>query len=166
MSDMLADALAEAGIDFIAAFPSSTLAELQRRLEEDRRFKTVFVSNEGEGVGVCGGAWLAGKQPALIMENSGLSVASYALIRLNAAYEIPLLMILDYRGDIGDGNWWAVPFGWSCVPLLSALRVSYAIADDANAAALLVPKLWRTSQHSKHPAALLLRYGMALGAER
>lgn len=162
MSQQLIDALVAAKIDFVAAFPSSSLSELQGRLAADRRFTTVFVSNEGEGVAVCGGAWLAGKRPALIMENSGLSVASYALIRLNASYEVPLLMIMDYRGDVGDGNWWAVPFGWSCVPLLDALRVPYAIADDAAAAADLIPKVWRTSQHSKYPAAVLLRYGMDL----
>lgn len=160
MSMSLADGLAAAGVDFVAAFPSSTMSPAQRRIAEDARFQCVFPSNEGEGVAICAGAWMAGKRPALIMENSGLSVIPYQIVRLNAAFEVPLLIVLDYRGDIGDGNWWAVPFGWSAEPLLGALRVPYAIASSLEEIPPLLARLMRTSLHSKYPAALLLRYGM------
>ena len=160
MAQSLADSLAGAGVDFVAAFPSSTMSPAQRRIGEDSRFMTVFPSNEGEGVAICAGAWMAGKKPAIIMENSGLSVVPYQIVRLNAAFEVPLLMVLDYRGDIGDGNWWAVPFGWSAEPLLDALRVPYVIAESVDEVPSSLQRLMRTTVHSKYPAALLLRYGM------
>lgn len=160
MSMSLADCLAGAGVDFVVAFPSSTMSPAQKRIAEDARFTTIFPSNEGEGIAICAGAWLAGKTPAIVMENSGLSVVPYQIVRLNAAFEVPLLMVLDYRGDIGDGNWWAVPFGWSAEPLLQALRVPYAIANTIDEMPDLLKRLMLTSLHSKYPAALLLRYGM------
>lgn len=156
-------ALAAAGISFVAAFPSSTLSETERLIEADSRFRCVFASNEGEGVAICGGAWMAGQKPALIMENSGLSMVTYQVIRLNAAFEVPLLMVLDYRGDLGDGNWWAVPFGWTTPPLLDALRIPYAIAERPDELHDKVGRLTRTAFHSKYPTALILRYGMDLG---
>lgn len=162
MKNALVEALADAGVDFVAAFPSSSLSATQRRISEDARFQCIFTSNEGEGVAICGGAWLAGKRPALVMENSGLSMVTYQIIRLNAAFEMPLLMVLDYRGDLGDGNWWAVPFGWTMEPLLDALRIPYAIAETRDQLAGLAARCMRTTLHSKYPAALVLRYGMEL----
>jgi sulfopyruvate decarboxylase subunit alpha len=162
MSNSLIEALAAAGIDFVAAFPSSSMSETERQIEADNRFECVFASNEGEAVGICGGAWLGGKRPVLLMENSGLSMITYQITRLNAAFEVPLLMVMDYRGDLGDGNWWAVPFGWTTVPLLDALRIPYAVAERPQDLHGLVARLMRTSLHSKYPAALLLRYGMDL----
>ena len=160
MSNALIEGLAAAGIDFVAAFPSSSMSETERQIESDRRFECVFPSNEGEAVGICGGAWLGGKRPVLLMENSGLSLITYQLVRLNAAFDVPLLMVMDYRGDLGDGNWWAVPFGWTAIPLLESLRIPHAIAQRPQDLGDLIARLVRTSLHSKYPAALLLRYGM------
>ncbi len=160
MSNALIEGLAAAGIDFVAAFPSSSMSETERQIESDPRFECVFASNEGEAVGICGGAWLGGKRPVLLMENSGLSLVVYQLVRLNAAFDVPLLMIMDFRGDLGDGNWWAVPFGWTTEPLLNSLRIPYAIADSPQELGNLITRLVRTSLHSKYPAALMLRYGM------
>jgi sulfopyruvate decarboxylase subunit alpha len=162
MSNSLIEALAAAGVDFVAAFPSSSMSKTEREIEADRRFECVFASNEGEAVGICGGAWLGGKRPVLLMENSGLSMVVYQIVRLNAAFEVPLLMVMDFRGDLGDGNWWAVPFGWTTVPLLNSLRIPYAIAETPQELRDLAARLMRTSLHSKHPTALLLRYGMEL----
>lgn len=162
MSNALIEALAAAGIDFVAAFPSSSMSETEREIEADPRFECVFASNEGEAVGICGGAWLGGKRPVLLMENSGLSMVVYQIVRLNAAFDVPLLMVMDYRGDLGDGNWWAVPFGWTTAPLLDSLRVPYAIAESPRELPGLIGRLMRTSLHSKYPTALLVRYGMDL----
>ena len=39
--------------------------------------------NEGVGFSVCAGAWLGGKKPVLIMENSGLRVAAEYIARIS-----------------------------------------------------------------------------------
>lgn len=158
--DVFVEGLASAGIDFVASLPSSSLAKFQERVAGDSRFTTVFVSNEGEGAAICAGAWLGGKKPALIMENSGITFASYSFLRLHAPLGIPLLVVMDHRGDIGDANWWAIAFGWSIGPMLSSLRIPFSVVDSPDQFRSVASKMWKTSLHSKYPCAIILRYGM------
>ena len=156
------EALHAAGIDFVATLAQSSMAEIQKALVKDGRFTVIRVSNEGEGVGICAGAWLTGKKPVLIMENTGLFLGSYQLLRLNAAYCIPTLLMLEYRGDKGDANWFAIPFGWSTEQTLQALRIPYTVVGDMAEVKTAITKMWKTSEQSKYPAAILLKYRMEL----
>ncbi|MCC7487112.1 MAG: hypothetical protein IT529_19240 [Burkholderiales bacterium] len=162
MKNALTEALAEAGVDFVCVFPSSGMSATQKEIDGDPRFTCIYPSNEGEGAAICAGAWLAGKRPALLMENSGMLLSAYQLMRLNAAYDVPLLMVLDHRGGPGEGNWWAMPLGWSMTPVLDALRVPWLMADTAADVATFVPRLVRSMLHSKYPVALILRRGIGL----
>ena len=49
-----------------------TGATLQAWLAKSQRFTTVPVTNEGEGVAICAGAWLAGNMPVIVLETSGI----------------------------------------------------------------------------------------------
>jgi len=81
--------LKEAGIDFVASVPSTVFS---------------MVIPVVGGIGVCAGARLGGKRPALLAENSGLLVASYALRSLENFGGVPLLLLLDHRGVFGEGD--------------------------------------------------------------
>lgn len=162
MANALVEALAAGGVDFVAAFASSGMSKSQQQIEQDPRFDTVFPSNEGEGVAICAGAYLAGRKPAILMENSGFLLSAYQLMRLHAANEIPVLMVLDHRGGFGEGNWWAVPLGWSTQPALDALRIPHAMADTAADVTRLVPGMVKSMLHTKVPCCLILRRGIEL----
>jgi len=75
-------------------------------------------SHEGNGVGICMGAWLGGEKPTLIMENTGFSVTTYALTRGPVPFGIPMLPLIAHRGGFHDQRWFSVPFGWGKEPLL------------------------------------------------
>jgi sulfopyruvate decarboxylase subunit alpha len=64
--------LKKSGVDFISLLPDSDFSELQARVANDKHFTYVPVSNEAIGVGVCAGAYLSGKKPALLVPTSGL----------------------------------------------------------------------------------------------
>jgi len=119
------EALAEAGIDFIACLPDSAFKELYEPLGEDPRFTYIQVANEGDGVGICMGAWLAGRRPVLLMENTGFALACYALLRGPVAFGVPMLLLIAHRGGFHDQRWFSVPFGWSTEPLLDAMRINH-----------------------------------------
>ena len=38
-------------------------------------------------------------------------------------------MIMSYRGDVGEPNWWAIPHGITMEPMLHALRIPYKIVS-------------------------------------
>jgi sulfopyruvate decarboxylase subunit alpha len=119
--------LKQAGVNFISLLPDSDFSELQARVGSDKTFTYVPVSNEAIGVGVCAGAWLSGKRPALLVPTSGLLVAAWPLTSICMAWSLPLLMVIPYRGDIGDAFWLMGPYKDTTEPLLGVLHVPYVV---------------------------------------
>lgn len=117
----------EAGITFATGVPDSWLRNVLEALSEDHDFRFIPVSNEGVGFGLCAGAWLAGKKACLVMENSGLRVAAESISRLSIGAGIPVFLLMSYRGDIGETEFWAINHGRTMEPLLQALRIPYTI---------------------------------------
>lgn len=58
------EALKESGINFVAYFPDDQIHDAQKLITEDKDFTTVGVTNEGEAVAACAGAWLGDAKPA------------------------------------------------------------------------------------------------------
>ena len=61
------------------------------------------------------------------MENSGIRAAAEPLARLGLGARIPVVMVMSYRGDMGEPNWWAIPHGITMEPMLAALRIPHTI---------------------------------------
>ena len=125
--DAVVDGLKKAGVDFVSLMPDSDFSGLQKRVVDDRNFTYVPVSNEAIGVGVCVGAWLSGKRPALLIPTSGLLVAAWPLTSLCMAWNLPLLLLIPYRGDIGDAFWLMGPYKDTTEPLLKVLNAPYSV---------------------------------------
>jgi sulfopyruvate decarboxylase subunit alpha len=127
---LVIEGLKEAGVSVVCYLPDSLFKELYPALDQDPEIRTIPVTNEGEGAAICGGVWLSGKRAALIMENSGLRAATEHLARLGLGSGIPVIMLMSYRGDLGENNWWAIPHGQTMEPILQALRVPYRLVHE------------------------------------
>jgi sulfopyruvate decarboxylase subunit alpha len=125
--DRMIDGMKEAGINFVCGLPDGWLNPLHSRIEEDPFFQYVCVPHEGIGVSICAGAWLGGKTPMLVMENSGLRTSAETIARICMFARIPILMMISYRGDVGETEYWAVQHGILTEPLLQAFRIPYRI---------------------------------------
>ncbi|MFD2182188.1 thiamine pyrophosphate-binding protein [Rhodoplanes azumiensis] len=123
--------LKAAGVSVVCYLPDSLFKELYPALDADPDIRTIRVTNEGEGAAICGGVFLSGKRAALVMENSGLRAAIEPLARMGMGAGIPVVMLMSYRGDLGENNWWAVPHGMTMEPLLNAMRIPYRVVDEA-----------------------------------
>ena len=121
------EGLKQAGVDFISLLPDSDFSDLQHRVASDRHFTYVPVSNEAIGVGVCAGAYLSGKRAALLVPSSGLLVAAWPLTSICMAWSMPLLLLIPYRGDIGDAFWLMGPYKDTTEPLLKVLNAPYSV---------------------------------------
>ncbi len=91
--------LQEAGFDFFTGVPDSTLAGVIAALIE-RQVYTPAV-REDEAVGMAAGAYMGGRVPAVLMQNSGLGTSLNALISLNLIYLQPCLLLISWRGHDG-----------------------------------------------------------------
>lgn len=119
--------LDRAGVSVATYLPDSLLKELYPALDAAPDIRTIPVTNEGEGAAIAGGVFLSGKRAVLVMENSGLRAATEHLARLGLGSGIPVVMIMSYRGELGENNWWAIPHGITMEPLLGALRIPYRV---------------------------------------
>lgn len=122
--------LKAAGVSVVCYLPDSLFKELYPALDADPDIRTIRVTNEGEGAAICGGVFLSGKRAALVMENSGLRASTEPLARMGMGAGIPVVMLMSYRGDLGENNWWAVPHGMTMEPLLNAMRIPYRVIDE------------------------------------
>jgi sulfopyruvate decarboxylase subunit alpha len=127
--DSVIAGLKAAGISVVCYLPDSLLKELYPALDADPDIRTIRVTNEGEGAAICGGIWLSGKKAALVMENSGLRASIEPLARMGMGAGIPVFMLMSYRGDLGENNWWAIPHGMTMEPLLNAMRIPYRVVN-------------------------------------
>lgn len=125
--DAVIRGLKAAGVSVVCYLPDSLFKELYPALDNDPDIRTIRVTNEGEGAAICGGLFLSGKRAALVMENSGLRASVEPLARMGLGAGIPVVMLMSYRGDIGENNWWAVPHGITMEPVLRALRIPYSV---------------------------------------
>jgi sulfopyruvate decarboxylase subunit alpha len=148
--------LKDAGIDFVSGLPDGWLRNLHELVEEDPDIRYVPVCNEGVGFSVCAGAWLGGRKTALIMENSGLRVAAEYIARISLGTGVPVVLVMSYRGDLGETEHWGIPHGVVVEPLLRALRIPYQAVRDPGRVRRAIIRAFRLSEAQLHPAAVLI----------
>ena len=95
-ADRFVDALVAAGVDFCTGVPCSLVGPVIAEL--DRRGLYHGETREDAALGVAAGAYLAGRLPAVLMQNSGLGVSLNALGSLHLLYEMPCLLVVTWRG--------------------------------------------------------------------
>ncbi len=71
------------------------------------------------------GAYLGGKNGALLMQNSGLGNAANILASLTVPYQIPMLLIISQRGELGEFNTVQVGMGQALRPTLDGVDVQH-----------------------------------------
>jgi sulfopyruvate decarboxylase subunit alpha len=154
--DAVVQGLKTAGVDFISLMPDSDFSDLQHRVSSDEQFTYVPVSNEAIGVGVCAGAFLSGKRPALLVPTSGLLVAAWPLTSLCMAWGLPLLMLIPYRGDIGDAFWLMGPYKDTTEPLLRVLNAPYSVIGKQQEISQAIVDAQGSTISWQRPVAVLL----------
>ena len=154
--DAVLSGLRRAGVTVACYLPDSLLKELYPALDADPGLRTVRVTNEGEGAAVCGGVFLSGQRAVLVMENSGVRAATEQLARLGLGAGIPVIMLMSYRGELGENNWWAIPHGITMGPVLDALRTPYRVVRDAGQVERAITDAFYWSYAAYHHSAVVL----------
>ncbi|MBE6509204.1 MAG: sulfopyruvate decarboxylase subunit alpha [Methanobrevibacter sp.] len=155
-SEAIFDGLKDAGIDFIVSVPCVNLSKLLDMINEDEEIIHVPVTREEEGIGICAGAYLGGKKPAILMQNSGLGNSVNALKSLTELYEMPLLMIMSHRGTEGENICGQVPMGQSTPRILEAMDFKFFKPGNPEGAYEDLKEAWDLSVEEGKPVSLLL----------
>jgi phosphonopyruvate decarboxylase len=107
------------GIEDFTGVPCSVFKEVIAYLENNETYW--IASNEGESMGIAAGLSLAGKIPAVFMQNDGFGNAINPLTSLQKLYQLPTLLVISWRGEPGVKD--APQHLWSGKTLLDLLRV-------------------------------------------
>ena len=147
------------GYDFFTGVPCSLISGLIAVLDSDPAYSYFAETREDAAIGLACGAYLAGKQPAVLMQNSGLGVCINALTSLTLLYKTPALLLITWRGYEGKDAPEHIIMGEVCGRLLETIGVPHRAPDPDS---LLEDLRWATEYQraEKLPAALLLRPGV------
>jgi len=153
-ADIILGGLKEAGINLVASLPDINLTQLLQVIQEDHEITHVPLCREEEGIGICAGAYLVGKKCAVVMQNGGFFNSNNAIVSTLLQYQIPLLMLIYYAGDIGDRTF--STSGDMTEPVLKALGIrSYTLREPYQAKEI-IKRAQILTEDSKRPVALLL----------
>ena len=155
----LAGLLEAQGYDFFTGVPCSMIEGLIATLEAHPRLPYVPAVREDVAVGLAAGAWLAGRRPLVLMQNSGLGTSMNALVSLSLMYRLPALLLVTWRGHHGQDAPEHRLMGEISPALLEMMRIPHrvlsagTIADDV---------AWgrAESERLSQPVALLLPPGV------
>lgn len=152
---LILEGLKEAGVSIVTALPESLLGDFYREMPNDPDLRYVRVSNEQDMPGIVAGAYLGGKRAVMFMENSGLRQACEPIARLAFNNHLPLVMMMAYRGDWGEHNWWGIPHGLTMEPILDALRIPYRIIRRLDEIKPTITRGVRHAESAQWPIAII-----------
>jgi sulfopyruvate decarboxylase subunit alpha len=148
--------LKEAGVDFIATLTEANLHDLVMLIGEDRSVQHVPVTREEEGIGICAGAYLGGKSPAMVMMNAGFLLSANALATVSIHPGIPVLMLIGHSGGIGEENPGHATVGMLTEPILQGLHVMYEKVGRFDEIRPAIKDSQMLARSSRRPVAILL----------
>jgi sulfopyruvate decarboxylase alpha subunit len=152
-------------IDYITNVPDLVLGRLVRRLEEDSQFDVVTATREDEAVALVGGAYLGGRKGAVLLQSSGFGNTMNALGSLMLPYQIPFLLFISMRGDLGEFNRVQVPMGRAVPDILRAFNIPTYTLEREEKLAQTIDGATRLAFTTWTPVAFLLTTLLTGGKE-
>lgn len=156
-ADRFVDALCAAGFDFFTGVPCSLVASVIADLE--RRGLYHGETREDAALGVAAGAYLGGRLPVVVMQNSGLGVSLNALASLHVSYEIPVLLLVTWRGFEGRDAPEHLTMGAVLPSLLELFEIPWRAPEPAR---VVADVSWaaETARTRRRPVALVVKPGL------
>ena len=154
-----AQELINSGYDFFTGVPCSIIGNLITDLTNRSDVTYIPSVREDVAVGIASGAYMAGKKPVVLMQNSGLGQCLNALTSLSLIYKLPCLLVVTWRGYGGKDAPEHLVMGKVCNDLLDTVGISYHILDVDNIKELINMSYVHLSE-KKEPIALILKKGI------
>ncbi len=147
------------GFNFFAAVPDTILKGLIAILEKRGERYYLPAVREDDALGAACGAYMAGKQPVVLMQNSGLGTCLNVLTSLHLIYKIPCLLVVSWRGFGGVDAPEHLVMGKVCTDLLTLIGIPHRVLDPSRLDEDLSWAL-EVMKSEKRPVALMLKKGV------
>lgn len=97
-------ALTPLGITHVVWLPDSALGPWETALEEASSLRLIRVTREGEAWAMAAGLYLGGRQPLVIIQNTGLFESGDAMRNVLFDLGLPLWAVVGYRSALVSGS--------------------------------------------------------------
>jgi sulfopyruvate decarboxylase subunit alpha len=151
---LLVDAMKEAGVNFVTSLPDANLAKLLALVDADPELTHLTLCREEEGIGICTGAYIGGRIPAIIVQNGGLLNSCNALTTTALNFNIPILLMVYYAGDLGDEGF--ATLGSVTEPVLRGLGIRHYVLRNPEEIKATIKGATKLAIDSRRPVAVLL----------
>jgi sulfopyruvate decarboxylase TPP-binding subunit len=148
------DTLVDCGVTHVVWLPDTESGFLYETLRDESRLKLVPICREGEAVPIAAGLLVAGQEPVIIIQSTGLFESGDSLRGMAIDYRLPLLFVIGYRGYEGGR-----PSDDSAAtylePILQAWGIPYYLIDS-DSSLDVIPKAYREAKERPGPVAVLI----------
>lgn len=143
----------------VVEVPCSYLKSFLDHLWNSKEMEVINPVNEAVAIGIASGSYLGTRKiPIVAIQNSGLMNTFNALTSLNQIYKIPILYLITWRGEGGEGK--DSPehdiLGKKFEKILNTFEIPYKIINEKNYQEQL-KNLAILAQRTKKPVAIIIR---------
>jgi sulfopyruvate decarboxylase TPP-binding subunit len=148
------DQLKKNQVTHLVWLPDSETSFMFRLLVEDGTMDLVPVCREGESIAVAAGLWVGGKVPVVLIQCTGLFESGDSIRGLALDIQLPLVMVIGYRGWTRHG---VTPDSAArfTEPILHTWGIPYYLVEsDEDAERISIA--FDHARREQHPVAVLI----------
>lgn len=142
--------LKEAGVSLATSLPDNWIAPLMEAIDADPEIDHLRVSRESESIGICCGAFFAGRRSVALMGGIGILASVCELATVAHRHGIPVFVMTTLRGSGTDLQIYQEIQGRRLIPTLETFDFPYQVLDDPDHIELL-PDWYEHSRIQKRP---------------
>ena len=140
----------------ISFVPDSVIGQILKAAGNDPYFHFTTLAREEEGVGIITGEYLGGRYGTLMMQGAGLGNCVNALASLAIPYQIPFLMLISQRGELGEFNPCHVVMGKALRSILDSLGIQHYTINREDELEAVLNGAIKTAYTVEQPVAVIL----------
>ncbi|CAG0997551.1 MAG: sulfopyruvate decarboxylase subunit beta [Candidatus Methanoperedens sp.] len=122
------DILKQNNIDIAATLPCDRIKVLLLLIA--RNIRTIPLTREENGIGICAGVYLGGGRPVMVIQSTGIGNMINALCSLNLTYDIPIPVIASWRGVYKESIEAQWQLGRRLPEILAASGIKFTIIES------------------------------------
>ena len=125
ISKKIVDDFVANDISFVTTVPCKQLGGVIEEVEARPEIYHIPSNKEDEGMGLCAGAFMGGKRPAIIMQNTAIGVTVNTLVTRTQGERRPLPRLISYRGELKEPVACQVEMAVHTKALLNQLNIPF-----------------------------------------
>lgn len=140
----------------ISFVPDAVIGRILEIAEKDPYFHFTTLAREEEGIGIITGEYFGGRYGVLMMQSAGMGNCVNALASLAIPYQIPFLILISQRGELGEFNACHTVMGKAIRRILDALGIQHYTLDREDDMETILNGAIKTAYASEQPVAVIL----------